>query len=145
MGRDQATSRGSLGVYSAISHRPIRTKQRPNQQQNAAPLRLRRVVDTWPEAAENRISTTPRARAARHREVPVLCLKHRWLQNAASFAHLEKFWHPSHPTVAPSPQEGGRHPTSRLECKPMQLQGNTVLVTGGKLANCGKIAHGIGV
>ena len=75
MGRDQATSRGSLGVYSAISHRPIRTKQRPNQQQNAAPLRHRRVVDTGPEAVENRISTTPRARAARHRKVPVLCLE----------------------------------------------------------------------
>ena len=55
------------------------------------------------------------------------------------------FWHPSHPTVAPSPQEGGRHPSSRLERKPVKMQGNTVLVTGGKLANCGKIAHGIGV
>ena len=40
---------------------------------------------------------------------------------------------------------GGRHPNSRLEFKPMQLQGNTVLFTRGKLANCGKIAHGIGV
>ena len=57
----------------------------------------------------------------------------------------KKIWHPSHPTVAPSPQEGGRHPNSRLERKPVQLQGNTVLFTRGKLANCGKIAHGIGV
>ena len=57
----------------------------------------------------------------------------------------KNIWHPSHPTVAPSPQEGGRHPNSRLERKPAQLQGNTVLFTRGKLANCGKIAHGIGV
>ena len=77
-------------VYLAISHRPIRTKQRPNEQQNAAPLRLRRVVDTGPEAEENRISTTPRARAARHREVPVLCLERHWLRM-------------QHPSMKPNP------------------------------------------
>ena len=46
----------------------------------------------------------------------------------------KNFGTPTHPTVAPSPQEGGRHPNSRLERKPMQLQGNTVLFTEGKLA-----------
>ena len=99
MGRDQAAPQGSLGVYSAISHRPIRTKQRPNQQQNAAPLRLRRLVDTGPEAAENRISTIPRAHAARHREVPVLCLERHWLrmQHPSMKPKPEKFWHPYPP------------------------------------------------
>ena len=42
--RDQATSRGSLGEYSAISHRPIGTKQRPNQHPVLPPGRF---VTTW--------------------------------------------------------------------------------------------------
>ena len=79
---------GSWG-QGPILQRSAAWNQGPNQQQNAAPLRLRRTVDTGPEAAENKFSTTPRARAAPHREVPVWCLEHRWLHEAASFEKAE--------------------------------------------------------
>ena len=97
MGRDQATSRGSLGVYSATSHRPIPTKQHPNQQQNAAPLRLRRVVDTGPEAVENRISTTPRARAAPHCGVPVWAFSTAGCKMQRPSQIWKEFWRPLPP------------------------------------------------
>ena len=53
-------SRGSWG-QGPLQQRSAVWNQGPNQQQNAAPLRLRRTVDTGPEAVENKFSTTPRA------------------------------------------------------------------------------------
>ena len=63
------------------------------------------------------------------------CLKHRWLQNAASFRGLEK-------NLVPQPTHPWNHRkwgarNSRVEREPMQNKGNTELIPR-KLANCGK-------
>ena len=78
--RVQATSRGSWG-QGPLQQRSAAWSQGPNQQRNAAPLRLRRAVDTGPEAVE-KISTTLRA-CGNTEVVPVTfsgagCIKQRY-------------------------------------------------------------------
>ena len=66
MGSSSSDISGGHGDKAHLQQRSAVWNQVPNQQQNAAPLRLRRTVDTGPEAVENKFSTTPRARAAPH-------------------------------------------------------------------------------
>ena len=114
--RVQATSRGGHGDEAHYST-GVLYGAKALTSNRVLPHCERRTDVTGSEAVENKVSTTPCARAAPHRGGFSVGLKRHWLHDAASFKakKLKSFGAPTHPTVAPRPQEEGWRTSSRVE------------------------------
>ena len=83
--RVQATSRGGHGDKAHYNRGVLYGAKALTSNRVLPHCAGRRTVDTGPEAVENKVSTTPCARAAPHRGGFSVGLEHRWLRVAASF------------------------------------------------------------
>ena len=83
--RVQATSRGGHGDKAHYNRGVLYGAKALTSNRVLPHCEGRRTVDTGPEAVENKVSTTPSARAAPHRGGFSVGLERHWLPDAASF------------------------------------------------------------
>ena len=87
--RVQATSRGGHGDEAHYNRRVLYGAKALTSNRVLPHCEGRRTLETGPEAVENKVSTTPSARAAPHRGGFSVGLKRPWLHDAASFKSQE--------------------------------------------------------